>query len=220
MNKALFAVVPLVAVLLPVLQAAAEDVYDPPWDSTYPTNTYQVWEFLDPTGNPAYPEIDENPYGEPWLVFEGTDQGLDGVEWVEEPGPREGETTTGWHIADPAGGKITITVFNDPKPGIFKEVFIQLTSTKTPPPGGVTGSPPGTTTSPFPHTQWPVDNWYTYNYLMTIPDNPAVETITIELPYSTIVGEIVVSTRCVPIPEPGLLALSGLGLLVFLRKRK
>ena len=224
MKRILFAFVPLLAVVLLAPVALAEDFFDPPWDVTYPTATYQAWEFST-NANPAFPEVDDNPYGDPWLTLSGNDLVTGGVEWSDTASGPHGTDTTAWHISDPAGGKIQITVYNYPPEGLYKEIFLQLTSSKSPPPGGVTSGSPGSTTQGGGSTQWPGSSpsgtkWYTYSFMITIPDNPAVEVITIDLPYSTWIDEIVIDTRCVQIPEPGTLALVGLGGLCLLRKRK
>jgi hypothetical protein len=61
-------------------------------------------------------------------------------------------------------------------------------------------------------------NWYVYNFLITIPENPAWELIQLEFPESTNIEEIVIDTIC--IPEPVSVALLGLGLVPLLLRRK
>ena len=210
MRRVLIGAALLCAAFVLAPQAWAEDVFQPPWDrATYPTATYQAWEFTE-GWNPAEPEVSDNPYGLSlaWIV---------GGEYGTQEGLEPGDLTT-WHIADPAGGTVTIHVFNDPNAGVVKEVLVQLTSSKAPDPE-IGSNPPGSVTSPSPHHKWGDTNWYTYNFFFTIPGNPAEETLTFKFPFCTVIDEIVVDTRCVPIPEPGLLALSGLGALLFFRRK-
>lgn len=209
MRKGLVAVVPLLAVLILAPVATAEDIWDPPWEIPDPTGTEADWDFTT-NENPAYPEHVLNPYGEPFIELllcddYGVDPGLDG------------EYST-WH-AGPPSGILHIQIHNDPNKGIRKEVFIQVTATNPP---GVSSPNPGATVGPgpYPQIQHPGTGYYTYNYFMTIPGNPAIDYVTLDFPFCTYIEEIVIDTRCVPIPEPGLIAVFGLPALLLLRKRK
>ncbi|MBN1917062.1 MAG: hypothetical protein JW889_04055 [Verrucomicrobia bacterium] len=209
MMKKLALAAAVLTVLLVAPVAQAENLWDPPWDLTYPTATFQIWEFYMPD-NPALPTEIQNPYGPASIE-------ITGGEWGEWEGLQGGFDT--WHIFDFPVGCITIQVHNNPEPGIVKEVFLQVTSSKAP--GNICAAPPESSiTSPNPQIWHEGTNFYTYNYLISIPGNPPVEWITLTFPECTVIDEVVVHTRCVAIPEPGLLALSGLGTLLFFRKKK
>jgi hypothetical protein len=210
MRKGLLAIVPLLAVLVLSPVAVAEKVFDPPWELPVPDErgTYQAWEFE--SGELiAYPEVLENPWGEPFIEIENGDL------WGTEPG-LDGSYTC-WHVGEPSGIH-HVQIHNYPHDGIRKEVFVQVTSTMAP---TVTAPshPDAGVTSPYPHAQHG-GGWYTYNYLVTIPGNPPMDYIDLEFPFCTWVEEIVIHTRCVPIPEPSVMAILGLAGLLFLRKRK
>jgi len=86
--------------------AAADDMWDPPWDMTVPGATYQVWDF---TMEPDGPFIVENPFGDPmieWPAF---------VNYEEIIGPDD--TPVGaWHIGGEPGttSPVTVWVPNNP----------------------------------------------------------------------------------------------------------
>jgi hypothetical protein len=53
----------------------------------------------------------------------------------------------------------------------------------------------------LPQIQWPGPApfggaWYTYNYGLKIVPNPQVETVIIEVPFCTVIDQIVVDTVC------------------------
>ena len=132
----------------------------------------------------------------------------------EEPG-YDG-TFTAWHVGEP-GGTHSIQIHNKPSDGIRKEVWVQVTSSGAP---ISVGSPAaGSSTTPHPHADLG-GGWAVYPYLVTIPGNPAMEYIEIDFEPCTWIEEIIIHTRCVPIPEPGVMAIFGLVGLLFLRKRK
>jgi hypothetical protein len=202
----------LLGVLVPltVLTSAAQarDVKDPPWDLTAPNQTSQAWEFTtDPGPLPYLPTIDENPYGIADMdVVSGT--------WPDPvPGP-DGTIIDTIHIG-PEGG-ITIHIPNNPEPNLQKQIFWQITSDKSP--GAPTSNPPGTNSFPYPNTPWPGTPWYTYYGLITIPENPPEEWITIPFPDSTNIEEVVVDTVC--IPEPTCLLLLTVGGAAMLRRKR
>jgi len=211
------------------LQAAAEDLNPPPWDQSLPNQTSQIWEAT-PLGEPGtnisgmvlWPQINPlymNPFGEASATLAGT--------WDYEviDGPKEGQgPIPTWHVGEP-GGSLVIKIPNNPNGGDVKQVFWQITSDKSVTPQGSppTSNPPGTASTPYPHVQWPVGTWYTYNGLLTIRPNPASETITFDLVPSTNISEIVVKTVCISVPEPGTLALLGMaavGLLAYAWRRR
>lgn len=209
MRKGLVVLVPLLAVLVLAPVARAEDHFPPPWDiGEFPTDTFQAWEFTTDETRNVVPEFYENPYGVP------LDNITDCDDWGVDPGLHlEGST---WHVGPP-NGKHSIQIHNDPNEGIRKEVWVQVTSTA--PPISVGSPAAGSSTTPHPHHDWG-GGWGTYPYLVTIPGNPALEYIEIVFEFCTWIEEIDIHTRCVPIPEPGLIAVLGLPALLFLRKRK
>ena len=198
--------------------AMGEDLWDPPWDLSLPNQTEQAWECReDPvfTGEPIWPTPPyNNPYGEPYLTFQCD------VEIEHIPGPHDPATVIPtWHVSGPGG--IDITIENNPDPNMYKLIFWQITSDKSPTPTGdpPTTTPPGTSLpAPYPHTQWPVDNWYTYNGLLKITPNPEREVIHFELAESTNIEEIVINTICVP--EPATMGLLVLGAASLVRRRR
>jgi hypothetical protein len=197
----------LVILMIGASSATGRDVNDPPWDASLPNQTSQAWEFdLHPGPTPV---LDENDYGVAELtVFSGTYPDI-------VPGP-DGDPITTWHIG-PEGG-LSIYIPNNPDPNLQKLIFWQITSDKAPGPSGPTSNPPGTNSYPYPHTQWPNSNWYTYNGLITIPYNPPEEWIYFDFPESTNIEEVVIDTIC--IPEPAALSLLVLGGMIALRHRR
>ncbi len=216
-----FACVLAVALLAPV--AMAKDLNSPPWPADLPNQTSQYWEATQSSGT-LYVEADpfDNPYcvpgtpgGEaPWMT-------MTNAHIVETLGP-DGDEAWTWHVGADGenGGTINIWIPNRPEPDLYKLIFWQMTSDKSPTP---TGTPPSTNppgvSLPAPYN--PVqhaDNWYTYNGLIKIVPNPAGEWITFEVPYCTHIEEIVVKTIC--IPEPAALSVLACGALALLRRRR
>ena len=89
----------------------------------------------------------------------------------------------------------------------MKAIFLQITSSKAPSNVQVTGQgadgpyTSGTWQTGLPQIQWPGPApyggaWYTYNYGFVIRPNPESETIVIDVPYCTVVDQIVVDTIC------------------------
>ncbi|MDY7010020.1 MAG: PEP-CTERM sorting domain-containing protein [Planctomycetota bacterium] len=205
----------LLAILtLIVTPVMAEDVYDPPWeeDPTDPqweggVTTYQRWEFAE---NPTYPVEMDNKFGEPFVEV------VNGEYPDIVPGPNDVDIPT-WHIG-PGGGKVKVTVQNNPDPNKVKLILFQITSDKAGDPGGPTTNPPGAS-QPRGPIQLPNANWYVFTWDIVIPGNPPEETIEMEFPESTNISEIVVHTMCVP--EPATMTLLALGAcLPLLRRRR
>jgi len=208
MCKKLLMIVAMLVVCL-VGTALAVDVWNGPPDGTWNRgdagSTIQHWDFNDPAW--LFPEILDNPYGEPFVEFDPPT----GWEWGEWEAPEELDPNglvTGWHCSDPAGGSITLVIPNSDDPNGIKSIFLQVTSSKVPSDVTVSGSggnPSGYTSGSWstglPHIQWPPPAppgglWYTYNYGRYIIPNPEYETITLTFPYCSVVDQIVVDTIC------------------------
>ena len=200
-----------VAILLTfALSALAVDYWGGPppgtWNRGDHQTTYQHWTFEDP-GLVGPPNDVFNPYGEPMLDFEGM------FEWGQYECPPELDpdgVVEGWHCIEPEGGRIILTIPNTEALDGAKLIFMQITSSKAPSNVSATGhgsNPGGYTSSTWPtglaQIQWPSTPpapyggaWYTYNYGLKIEPNPQSETITIEVPYCTVIDQIVVDTIC------------------------
>ncbi len=221
MRKALLALVPLLAVLVLSPVATAEDIIPPPWELPVPDDrgTWQDWEFFTEETVDVAPDFCENPYGLPLLTME---EGL-WEGWGEQEAPSWDGTLTSWHVGGDQPGKQAIQIHNKDSDGIRKEVWVQVTSTS--PPISVGGQPGhGATTTPGAPVLLGTDptgaTWSVNPYLVTFPGNPPMEYIEIWFEPCTWIEEIIIHTRCVPIPEPGTMAVLGLAGLLFLRKRK
>jgi len=116
---------------------------------------------------------------------------------------------------------VSIWIPNSPDPNLFKLVFWQMTSDKSPTPTGnpPTTNPPGTSEpTGIPQIQHDASLWYTYNGMNKIIPNPDGEWLTFELVDSTNIEEIVIKTICMP--EPATLALLGAGAVLTLVVRR
>ena len=200
--KRTFWMVSLVAVL--AAPALAEDLWDPPWNPTYPTNTHVWWDF--PRDLTAPVEF-HNPYGNPQIVWpQGTTMQTI-PDW-------NGKYINTWHIGGPEGSfsPLSIWIPNNPDENLVKKILWQMTSDKSPTPTGAppTTDPPGTSMpDPYPTVGYPHSEWYSYNGLIEIRPNPRGEWLTFNLAQSTNIAEIVIDTVC--IPEPATLALLTMG---------
>ena len=194
--------------------AMAVDVWPAPWEEE-PMNpewmggvtTAQMWEFPQ---SPDVPVYVDNPFGDPVVeVING-----EYPDWVMGwEGQQEIAT---WHIKE-GGGKLRITVPNNPEPNKRKVIWVQVTSDKAPGPTDPVTQPPGTTSYP----KSPIGlggTWYVYTARVDIPTNPAYEVIEYTFPESTNIEEVVVKTICVP--EPATLGLLALGGLAVIRRRR
>ena len=198
-----------IAILLTLtLTAFAIDYWGGPppgtWHRGDHQSTFQHWNFEDP-GLVGPPEVVDNPYGDPWLEFVGA---FEFGEYECPPEMNPDGYVTGWHCIEEGGGSIIITIPNTEALDGAKLIFMQITSSKAPSdvsvighgsnPGGYTSS---TWSTGLPHIQWPGPapfggSWYTYNYGLKIEPNPQSETIIIDVPYCTVIDQIVIDTIC------------------------
>ena len=129
---------------------------------------------------------------------------------------------TGWQNL--GGGTMIFHVPNRPDPDEIKYIFIQITSTKAPSDvtalgfGGAGGYTTGVFDTGLPPVQHPNNNWYTYNYGLTIEPNPEWEDVVIEFPFDTYVDQVVIDTICTP--EPATLAMLAIGGMALIRRRR
>ncbi len=193
--------------LIIAVPALAVDYWQGPppgtWERGMPGSTFQHWTFEEPVPG-GLPEVFDNPWGEPGFDLTG------GFEWGEWECPPEMDPrgfVTGWHCVNPDGGSLVLAIPNTPYNDGEKKIFIQITSSKH---GDVSvegfGDAGGDYTTEgwvtgLPAIQWPDPApyggcWYTYNYGFTIRPNPQFETVTITVPYCTVIDQIVVDTIC------------------------
>lgn len=188
----------------------AKDYWNGPppenWNRGDPGSTFQHWDFSDP--GIFFPEIFDNPWGEPLAEFFPPFPGWEyGEEWECPVEMDPSGFVNGWHCNDAAGGSIILTIPNTDDPTGIKSIFIQVTATKnyTVSVSGSGGSPTGYATGTWnpnrPQIQWfgpaPFGGaWYTYNDGLWIIPNPQWETITLNFPYCAVVDQIVVDTIC------------------------
>ncbi len=195
-------------ILLIAVPAFAIDYFHGPppgtWNRGDAGTTFEHWNFETPVPD-GPPEIFENPYGIPGFTLG------EGFEYGEYECPPELDPSGfvhGWHCANPDGGSIVLGIPNTEYLDGEKKIFIQITSSKGPTsvttqgfggnPGGFTS---GTWVTGLPAIQWNAPApfggiWYTYTYGLVIQPNPQMETITINVPFCTVIDQIVVDTIC------------------------
>jgi hypothetical protein len=193
--------------------ALAVDFWGGPPEDTWTRGgegtTYQHWDFSDPGW--FTPEEWFNPYGEPSVEYDPADWEWGIYEAPPEIGSPDG-FVDGIHCFNPDGGTITLIIPNTEDPMGAKWIFMQVTSSKVP--SGVTTSGSGGNPAGYTSSTWPTGlpqiqhpgpapfngQWYTYNYGLKITPNPQSETITIEVPFCTVIDQIVVDTICTTDP--------------------
>jgi hypothetical protein len=174
------------------------------WNRGEPGSTFEHYTFDEPIPGGPCPFFD-NPFGEPMFDLMGM---WEYGQWECPPELDERGFVNGFHCISPEGGSIILTIPNTDAVDGEKKIFIQITSSKGPSDVSVNGmgeNPDGYTTEIWPtgrpQIQWPQPApyggvWYTYNYGFIIRPNPQMETITITVPYCTVVDQIVVDTIC------------------------
>jgi hypothetical protein len=200
----------LILALAWAMPALAIDYWNGPpgWSRSDPAATFQHWTFT--VDDPAVPPIEvNNPYGQPQIAIP-----LSSFEWGEwecPPDMHESGTVTGWHCTDGLGGLIEISIPNTEALDGEKLIYLQITSSKfiNVSVSGFGGSPGGYTSESWPtgrpHIQWagpaPFDGeWYTYSIGRKVTPNPQAEVIKLEVPYCTVIDQIVVDTICTGSP--------------------
>ena len=211
----------LLALLIAVAPAVAEDIYSPPWNAGLPHQTLQAWEFSDTgfAGNPLTPKIVNNPYGSPVIFDPGNHT------WpVLIEGPESAGSTNTFRMD--VDDSLTIWIPNNSDSELKKLIFWQITADQSP---LLTGGPSTMTpeaytgvnlSAPYPHFQHTNAPWYTYNGLIEVTPSPFGEWITWNLEAGTNITEIVIKTVSMPVPEPASLAMLTLGAVALIRRRK
>ena len=183
--------------------------------------TYQRWEFNQPpTANPFVPVDSHNHWGTAQIIPTNAQWPAIAPGWVRDEFGGYPPINT-LHIgdyqdpSDPIGGYIDIAVPNTPD-GLKKTMIVQITSDKAPAPSGpVVLDPSGagytSSSSPYGSIAGLGGTWYVYSDQITIEPNPPFEVIRYFFPDSTDIAEIVVDTKCEPVPEPATLVLLAVG---------
>ena len=198
----------LVLALFIAVPAFAVDYWGGPpegaWQRGEPGSTFEHYTFDEPLLAGPCP-IFENPFGEPFFELMGA---FEPGQWDCPPELDPRGFVNGVHCINPDGGTIVLTIPNTDFIDGEKKIFIQITSSKGPSDVAVSGfgeNPDGYTSeiwpTGLPQIQWPAPApyggvWYTYNYGFIIRPNPQLETITITVPYCTVIDQIVVDTIC------------------------
>jgi hypothetical protein len=197
--------------------ALAEDLWDPPWDPAYPTNTHVWWDF---SLNLTAPIELHNPYGLPQIIWPADTTMQTIPDW-------NGQPINTLHIGGQEGSysDLRIWIPNNPDGGDVKGIFWQMTSDKSPTPLGLppTTEPSGVSLPNPDPTAGLGGTWYAYNGLEEIRPNPNGEWLIFNLAQSTNIAEIVIDTQCYTVPEPGtltLLALAAACVPMFLPTRR
>lgn len=209
----------LVACMVTCLSSAAmaDDLVPPPWLRGMPLTTAQEWDFMTPS-LPLPPDGSEvplfNPNGTPLLAA------TPGSTWLPAFAGR-----TGVYELGPGGG-LVFGIPNVQVPTNVKEMWIQVTY------WGAMGSPsvfvPGLPPIvPITHSVIPLPGgWTHWTGKLSIFPQPNFEEFHFfnNTPTGGVicVDQVVIDTRCRPVPEPATMAGLGVGIatLVVRRRRK
>ena len=200
MVRRLLAFIVVVGMVAPAL---ADDLYPPDWRGQ-PNTTFQHWTFDTNQAPVWYPEVDENPYGEPFITSYFGDE-----VWYDMWEGRDG-------VVNPWANELYINLPNVPEPNDWKIVYIQMTwwwNFEFMPPIFEYSEPYGDLVY---EEHIPLDGgWFQSVYEIWIPGNPDFEMVSFSV--DQWFDQIVVDTIC--IPAPGALALIGVAGLVRRRRR-
>ncbi len=173
------------------------------WERGEPGSTFQHYTFDTPVlSGPA--DDFQNPFGIPTFGFDGE---FEYGQWECPIDMNPEGFVDGWHCINPDFGTIYLRIPNTEMVDGEKYIFIQMTSSKAPIDIQIDsfGYVPEYTCEPWPtglpHIQWPDPApyggaWYTYNFGFVIRPNPQEEIIRIQVPFCTVIDQIVVDTIC------------------------
>ncbi|MGD8452115.1 MAG: PEP-CTERM sorting domain-containing protein [Phycisphaerae bacterium] len=198
----------------------------PTWQRGVEGSTYQMWEFS--IEGYLAPDEYNNPYGGSSLSLQGPF--IWGDDFVAPTELSETGFVDGYHLyheeAPAHSYPIQIVLPNSIGSDMEKYVFVQITMTDAPLDVSISAAGPDTYTCELWDTGlMPVDHpdpapfdgdWVTYAIGAHITPSPAVEFIVIDIPWNTVIDQIVVDT--ISIPEPSSLALIGLASVALLRR--
>jgi hypothetical protein len=179
--------------------------------------THQMWTF-DDDDNPALPEVDNNPFGDPTARFTVTSpedplEPIVGPSWYLELSGRGGV----WFGHPKLNASLWIP--NRPEPDQYKEIWLEM---------GFQGYVDNFSVAPVPsggivrQTEYAVideeDNWKTLILAWYIEPNPYEELLCIGIQNTGAkIDYIIVETICVP--EPAAICMLAVGSLGMLRRR-
>jgi hypothetical protein len=203
----------LSALVLIAAPALAVDYWHGPpagtWVRGDQGTTFEHWDFSQ--AGTMEPDVSNNPYGLPTAQLLPPSSWEWSAGWVCPPELNPTGFVNGWNCVNADGGTVSLTIPNTPIAAGTKYIFLQVTSSKVPTSVTVTGSGPagpytsGTWQTNLTQIQWPYGapfggRWYTYNYGLKVSPNPTSEVIQIQVPFNTVVDQIVVDTICSTAP--------------------
>jgi hypothetical protein len=205
---------PVLAVVSLAAPALADDLFPAPW-RFLPGTTVQHWDFTAGPGGGAPDALPlNNPFGSP-MMSPGA-----GAVWF----PAANGRTDIWDLS--GNGSLTFDIPNTGNQNNQKEVWLQVTyfsAATTPPPSYTVTS----SVAPFTQISSQVTplpgGWFHELTRWATPVCPPVEKIAIfpsQVGAITLIDQVVVDTRCFPIPTPGAATALALGGLVALRRRR